>query len=48
MTRAESSSFCCRTVTTLSFIPEERVGLLQGPVTWEGEGARQEDRRPPA
>ena len=48
MTRAEPSSFRCLTVTTLSFTPEERVGLPQGPVTWEGQGGRHEDQRPRA
>ena len=45
MTRAESSSFCRSTVTTLLFIPEECVGLPWGPVTREGEGERREDQR---
>ena len=48
MTRAEPSSIRCLTVTTLSSTPEERVGLPQGPVTREGQGARQEDQRPRA
>ena len=45
MTRAGSSSFCRHTVTAVSFIPEECVGLPWGPVTLEGEGARREDQR---
>lgn len=45
MTRAESSFFCRHTVTTLSSIPEECVGLPWGPVTREGEGEHWEDQR---
>lgn len=45
MTRAGYSSFRRHTVTAVSFIPEECVGLPRGPVTREGEGARREDQR---